>query len=137
MEGFSQNIRVYYENTDAGGVVYHADYLKFFERTRTDWLRALGVEQDQLREQHDVIFAVSRMSIDYRHPARFNDLLTVDCKVKRLRRASIELDQTILSQQDQLLCSAEVLVACVNSLSFKPSLIPDSISRLLKSADDR
>ncbi len=89
--GFSLPVRVYYEDTDSGGVVYYANYLKFMERARTEWLRSLGFEQDALREREGVIFAVRRAEIDYRKPAVFNDLLTVTADLSGSGRASLGL----------------------------------------------
>ena len=129
-EPFVWPVRVYWEDTDAGGVVYHANYLNFMERARTEWLRALGYEQDRLREEEGLIFAVRAMQLDFLKPARFNDALEVVVGVERKRRASLELMQTIRPQGDpaRVLCSAAVKVACLDAASFRPTAIP---SRML------
>jgi acyl-CoA thioester hydrolase len=119
-------VRVYYEDTDAGGVVYYANYLRFLERARTEFLRSHGFEQDQLKQQKGIIFAVRSVSIEYLKPALFNDMLSVTAQVSRLARASITFQQTIMRQTDQtLLSSASVKVACVDANLFIPTLIPD------------
>ena len=121
-------IRVYYEDTDSGGVVYYANYLKFMERARTEWLRSLGFEQDNLRDQEGALFAVSRVSLDLRRPARFNDALRVSVRVKQRRRASLTLEQEIKGESDDgLLCCGEVKVVCVDAERFRPRAIPKSI----------
>ena len=121
-------IRVYYEDTDSGGVVYYANYLKFMERARTEWLRSLGFEQDILRDQEGALFAVSRVSLDLRRPARFNDALRVSVRVKKRGRASLTLAQEIKGKSDDsLLCFGEVKVVCVDVLRFRPRAIPKSI----------
>ena len=91
---FQITVRVYYEDTDAGGVVYHANYLNYMERARSEWLRNLGYEQDVLIEQEQLIFAVKKMTIDFISPARFNDLLTVSAEVSKLSGASINFHST-------------------------------------------
>ncbi len=99
-------VRVYYEDTDSGGVVYYANYLKFMERARTEWLRSLGFEQDQLLEKEGVLFAVRRVEVDYRRPARFNDALTVSASIKSRGKASLTFQQEIRSEDDdRLLCA--------------------------------
>ncbi|MCB1857579.1 MAG: tol-pal system-associated acyl-CoA thioesterase [Gammaproteobacteria bacterium] len=130
--GFTLPVRVYYEDTDSGGVVYHANYLKFMERARTEWLRVLGFEQDRLEADQGVVFAVSRMEIDFIRPARFNDALYVQSYLQRQRRASLLFRQEIVREQDGgLLCAATVQVACVDTVKFRPARIPPNlISRL-------
>lgn len=124
---FSWPIRVYYEDTDAGGVVYHANYLRFLERTRTEWLRSLGFEQDRMRSEHGLVFVVHDMAIRFRSPARFNDLLTVTCDVLRARGASMEFRQQIHArEQTGLLCDADLTVACIDE-QFRPRPIPRAI----------
>jgi acyl-CoA thioester hydrolase len=115
---------VYYEDTDAGGVVYHANYLKFMERARSEWLRAIGYEQDVLRGEHGVLFAVTRVHVDFVRPARFNDLLTVGVRMLRLGRASLDLDQEVSGGAGELVCRAEVRVACLDGASLRPRPIP-------------
>jgi acyl-CoA thioester hydrolase len=125
-EIFTIPVRVYYEDTDAGGVVFYANYLKFMERARTEWLRALGFEQDELMAQDGVVFAVSRVNLEYLRPARFNQQLTVSVDVVRKGAASVTLNQEI-RQGDILLTRGEVRLACVDTKSFKPQKIPERI----------
>ena len=140
-------VRVYYEDTDSGGVVYYANYLKFLERGRSEWLRSLGIEQDVLREQSGLIFAVRSISLDYRLPARFNDQLYVSVRTKQQARASLVFTQQVLRLADDevkqgvettiekqsatVLCEGEVKVACLDAVSLKPRRIPDDINVLL------
>ena len=124
---FTWPVRVYYEDTDAGGVVYHTGYLRFMERARTEWLRSLGFEQDELIEKQNIVFAVHSLSIDYLKPARFNDLLEIDAAILRLNRASILFAQSIHNQNGEKLCQAEVRIACIDLASMKPVSIPESI----------
>lgn len=122
------SVRVYYEDTDSGGVVYYANYLKFIERGRSEYLRDLGFEQDQLIETDGVIFAVRSVAADYLAPARFNDLLTVDTQLQKLGKASLSFSQKILdSKQNQVLFRAQISVACLRAESFKPCAIPQRI----------
>jgi acyl-CoA thioester hydrolase len=127
---FIWQVRVYYEDTDAAGVVYYANYLKFMERARTEWLRALGVEQPVLLEEHGIVFVVRHVTVDYLKPARFNDSLTVLTRVKRFSHARIRFAQSI--QCDCTLVSSEIEVVCVNAVTFKPVKIPDHILQLLE-----
>jgi acyl-CoA thioester hydrolase len=122
----SHNVRVYYEDTDAGGIVYYANYLKFLERARTEWLRQLGTEQDILLER-SVGFVVKRVEMDNHAPARFNDLLCIESEIVELKRASLVFKQTVISPNEQCLVSALIKVACVNLSSMKPQAIPDNI----------
>ncbi|MGF1548742.1 MAG: tol-pal system-associated acyl-CoA thioesterase [Thiotrichales bacterium] len=125
MKSFRWPVRVYYEDTDAGGVVYYANYLRYFERARTEWLRALGFEQDALRAE-GVLFAVRSVTIEYRLPARFNQLITVDSVVSALTRTSITFHQT-LWREHTCLTDAVVRVVCLDAEHFKPRAIPISI----------
>lgn len=124
---FSWPVRVYWEDTDAGGVVYYANYLKFLERARTEWLRALGIEQTELAERDGVLFVVRRVEADYLKPARFNDALRVDCSLLDIGRASLEIGQSVL-RGGEVLLTARVRVACVTSGQFRPARIPPHIS---------
>ena len=119
-------VRVYYEDTDAGGIVYYANYLKFMERARTEWLRSLGSEQDTLMEQ-SVAFVVKRVEMHNYAPARFNELLSIDSQVVELKGASMTFKQTIKNKQETILVTAEVLVACVNLDSMKPRRLPRTL----------
>lgn len=126
MTAFSWPIRVYYESTDAGGVVYHAEYLKFFERARTEWLRSLGFEQTELRAREGVIFVVRSMQIKYLQPARFNELLEVSSKLAELGRSRFIFEQTLL-RGEEILNQATVEVVCVTDAAFKPAALPTHI----------
>lgn len=123
---FSHGLRVYWEDTDAGGVVFYANYLKFFERARTEWLRELGFHQEALRVQAGAMFVVSDSTLKYLGPARLDDWLRVSVAVTELGRASMNLTQQAW-RGEQLLCEAQIRIACVDSTSFKPIRIPPSI----------
>ncbi len=123
---FNWPVRVYYEDTDAGGVVYHSNYLNFMERARTEWLRALGFEQTYLRDKLKVIFVVHSAQIAYIKSAKFNDLLTIDSELGKTGQGSLEFLQKIFVNQ-QLLVEATIKVACVNADNFKPTAIPKEI----------
>ena len=123
---FTWPVRVYYENTDAGGVVYHAEYLKFFERTRTEWLRNLGFEQTELRTQHGVVFVVRSAALQFLRPAKFDDELIVLARMVNLRRCAFEFEQEIWRGAEKLV-TAHVVVVCVNAEEFKPVAIPEHI----------
>ncbi len=128
---FSWPVRVYYEDTDAGGVVYYANYLKYFERARTEFLRELGFEQDVLRENEGVIFAVKSIQVDYLQPARFNDYLFATARVVSTRRASLDFQQEIRKDQS-VLCRARVRIACLNAEAFRPCPIPQLLRTVLE-----
>ncbi len=119
------NYRVYYEDTDAGGVVYYANYLKFFERARTDFLRTKGISQSQLAEKEGLVFVVRRCEIDYISPARLDDFLEVSVEIKNISAASISIFQKIINTSSSLnLCSLVVEIVCVDLQNFKPKKIP-------------
>lgn len=126
MNKHQHNIRVYYEDTDAGGIVYYANYLKFLERARTEWLRELGTEQDILLE-HSIGFVVKRVEMDNHAPARFNELLCIYTEIVELKRASLVFKQIIISPKNKPLVSALIRVACVNLSTMKPQAIPEQI----------
>lgn len=134
-------LRVYYEDTDAGGVVYHSNYLNFFERCRTEWLRHLGYEQDELRNNHKVLFVVRNINIDYLKPALFNQQLMVTTEVIKLGGSSIVMYQKVLhgrgSGEVDVLAKASVKLACVDSEIFKPRRIPDMIRQSLLLTEDQ
>ena len=135
---FTFPVRVYYEDTDAGGVVYHANYLNFFERCRTEWLRALGYEQDVLRAQHQTLFVVSSLSIDYLQPARFNQQLIVTSAVTDLGASRLIMEQQILHVVDdatKVMAQGRVTLACLDSNKFKPKRIPLMIRESLSITD--
>jgi len=127
---FNWPIRVYYEDTDSGGVVYYANYLKFMERARTEWLRSYGLEQDDLRDQFGIIFAVRQVQIDYCLPAKFNDELVVTAKVNKKGKASILFEQSI-TRQSEILTTAKIKIACLDVDSFKPVAMPAEIYKKL------
>lgn len=112
-------VRVYYEDTDHGGVVFYANYLKFMERARTEWLRSLGFEQDRMIEEEGLIFAVRSVELNYHRPARFNDLLDVTARVIRYGRASIDFEQQV-RRGDELLCEGSVRLATLDVETFRP-----------------
>ena len=126
-------VRVYYEDTDAAGVVYYANYLKFMERARSEWLRAYGFEQDVLRDEAGVVFVVRRVEVDYLSPARFNDALDVSVSLHHLGQARLTVDQTITRGETRLI-AARVTLACIDVALFKPAKIPATILQALEHA---
>jgi acyl-CoA thioester hydrolase len=123
---FTWAIRVYWEDTDAGGVVYHANYLRFLERARSEWLRSQGVAQQRLRDEHGVMFVVRDLSIQFLAPARLDDELHVIVESFTRRSASIGFAQCILRPADgAILVSARVRAACIDAASYRPCRIPD------------
>jgi acyl-CoA thioester hydrolase len=129
------DIRVYYEDTDAGGVVYYANYLKFFERARTEWLRNLGVNQSELAESRQCIFVIKKVDIHYRKPAALDDLLRIRSHITRLGRASITFVQTAW-RGEELLCESAIEVCCVNTSSLRPNALPPDLRTLLEKAQN-
>ncbi len=127
MHEFTWPVRVYYENTDAGGVVYHTDYLNFMERARTEWLRSLGFEQDKLSKEQSIIFAVRKVTIDYIKPAVFDELLTINTRIIKQGKASLLFEQFIINKENEKLCQAEIKIACLDNNNMKPAPIPDNI----------
>lgn len=122
---FSWPVRVYYEDTDSGGVVYYANYLKFMERARTERLRSLGFEQDSLRTEHGILFTVHSAQVDFHKPARFNDALEVSADISEQRRASLLFDQQVYREgESAVLCSGKIRIACVDAGTFRPAAIP-------------
>lgn len=124
-------IRVYYEDTDAGGVVFYANYLKFFERARTEMLRSLGFEQDELIVNAGVIFAVRSVQVDYLTPARFNEQLTVLSNVTDIKKVSLTFAQ-IITRDSVECCTATVRIACLDAHTLRPKAIPENILEQLK-----
>jgi acyl-CoA thioester hydrolase len=133
---FSWPTRVYWEDTDAGGVVYHAQYLAFLERARTEWMRALGHGQEALRAERDLVFAVRAMRIDFRAPARLDDVLDVSVSLSECRRASLVLHQAVRCG-GSLLLDAQVRVAALGAADFRPRAIPDALYAELKSHETK
>lgn len=128
---FQHAVRVYWEDTDAGGVVFYANYLKFFERARTEWLRQLGVGQQALREATGAIFIVSDTALRYRAPAKLDDLLRITVLPTEIGRASMTLQQQAWRQDGEestLLCEGSIRIGCVDALSFRPRRIPPTVA---------
>jgi acyl-CoA thioester hydrolase len=124
-------VRVYYEDTDAGGVVFYANYLKFFERARTEMLRAMGFEQDELTVNEGIIFVVRSVQVDYLSPARFNELLEVSAEVTLAKKVSLVFEQ-LITRGDDVLCKSLIRIACLDALTMHPKAIPENLLELLK-----
>jgi len=120
-------VRVYYEDTDSGGVVYHVHYLKYLERARTEWLRELGVVQERLAREQGLLFAVHTIVLDYLAPARLDDLLQVGVEVAELGGASITFSQEIIRRGEEPLCRGRIKVACLGVHDFRPRPLPREI----------
>lgn len=131
---FAWPVRVYWEDTDAGGIVYYANYLRFLERARTEWLRAAGIEQLPLRERCGVIFAVVEVEAKYLRPARYGELLQVTCAVDAAARASLRFVQRIYrgNLQGELLLQARVRIACLDALEYRPRPLPPALLREIR-----
>ena len=129
---FTWNVRVYYEDTDAGGIVYYANYLKFFERARTEWMRALGVGQQSLLEEHDAMFVVKTVSADYHAPAKLDDELKLTLTIEKMGRASVCFMQQAW-RADCLLNTARVRVACVDA-ALRPRPLPAEVAARMSEA---
>ena len=123
--------RVYFEDTDSGGVVYHANYLKFMERARTEWLRKLGLNQIKLKQENKVMFVVRKIDIQYKIPARFNDELIIETDCVKSTDYSIMLKQNIL-RDNQTITEGNVEIVCINSDLFKPVRIPKMAKQLME-----
>ena len=128
---FEWNARVYFEDTDSGGVVYHANYLKFMERARTEWLRSLGLNQIKLKQEDKVMFVVRKIDIQYKMPARFNDELLIQTDCVKTTDYSIILKQDILRNK-QIVTEGKVEIVCINSDLFKPVRIPKMVKQLME-----
>ena len=128
---FVHPVRVYWEDTDAGGVVFYANYLKYFERARTEWLRGLGFSQEAMRRADGVMFIVSRTSVRYLAPARLDDLLRVTVDLREPGRASMTLFQQAW-RGDNLLADGEIRIGCVGAADFKPTRIPKTLVNALQ-----
>ena len=128
--GFTWPVRIYWEDTDAGGVVYHARYVAFMERARSEWLRAHGVEQTVLRDEDDLVFAVRAMELDFRAPARLDDQLQVSVRLLESRGASFTVAQRI-ERDGALLVEARVRIAALRASDFRPRAIPAPLSDIL------
>ena len=128
---FEWNTRVYFEDTDSGGVVYHANYLKFMERARTEWLRSLGLDQIKLKQEDKVMFVVRKIDIQYKIPARFNDELLIQTDCVKTTDYSIILKQNILRDR-QIITEGKVEIVCINSDLFKPVRISKMVKQLME-----
>ena len=124
-------VRIYYEDTDAGGIVYYASYLRFMERARTEWLRHLGYESNQLAQRNGALFAVRSIKVDYFSPARLNDYLGITVQLKHCGGASLRLRQDVLRGSTRL-CAADLRLACLDATSLAPRRLPGSLARELK-----
>ncbi|MBI5041194.1 MAG: tol-pal system-associated acyl-CoA thioesterase [Gammaproteobacteria bacterium] len=134
MHEFRWPVRVYYEDTDSGGVVYYANYLKFMERARTEWLRSLGFEQDRLVRDAGIVFAVTEAELRFLRPGRFNDALTVTARIVERRRASLRFAQAVY-RENELLCEGSVRIASLDAARFSPRPIPEALLREIPDVD--
>ncbi|NLA51491.1 MAG: tol-pal system-associated acyl-CoA thioesterase [Alcaligenaceae bacterium] len=132
---FTLPIRVYYEDTDAGGVVFYANYLKFFERGRTEWLRNLGVNQAKLAEEQGRIFVVVGTQVRYRSPARLDNLIEIKTSLSKVGNSSCSFEQ-IAERNGEVLVESSIQICCVDNQSFKPAPIPADIRSLFLSVQD-
>jgi acyl-CoA thioester hydrolase len=135
-QGFTWPVRVYYEDTDAGGIVFYANYLKFFERARTEWLRTCGVDQRRLGDETGALFVVRRTAVDYRAPARLDDVVTIVSKIEKLGRASVDFVQEAW-RGETLLATGNVCVACVDGATMRPAAIPGPVHDALRRGPDK
>jgi acyl-CoA thioester hydrolase len=129
---FSFPVRIYFEDTDSGGVVYHSNYLKFMERARTEWLRSVGIDQHHLKYHAQIMFVVHRIDIQYKLPARFNDDLVVKSELLEIGSSKIEFRQMIY-RDEEMLIDANVDIACIDSEKFKPVRIPSTVKQTMES----
>jgi len=134
---FRWPVRVYYEDTDSAGVVYYANYFKFMERARTEWLRSLGFEQDVLGRSEGVVFAVRSVQVDFLEPARFNDSLVVTARIAERRRASLKFEQSVYRSSPAAppLCTGTVRIACIDAATLRPRAIPERILKEIADVD--
>ena len=130
---YSFPVRVYFENTDAGGVVYHAEYLKFLERARTEWLRHLGFDHQALARNHRIVFVVTQAAVDFVRPARLDDSVSVSVQLESLGKVRCVFTQEI-RREDDLLVRAKITVACVTGDTLKPAEIPDALRRKMQAS---
>jgi acyl-CoA thioester hydrolase len=128
-DSFFANYRIYYEDTDSGGIVYYANYLKFFERARSDFLRTLNISQSELAVTENLVFVVRKCEIDYISPAKLDDLIAVSVIVKKIHAASIVMQQEI-KRLDKILSRLDVEIVCVAADNFRPKKIPTNIKNL-------
>ncbi len=130
-KSFFWPVRVYYEDTDAGGIVYYANYLKFFERARTEWLRSFGLNQDKLALEEGLIFVVRRALLDFVRPARLDDMLELTVEPVKLAHVYVDLEQEARCGA-QVLARAQFRVACLKQRDFKPFALPQSLRESIK-----
>ena len=128
---FKWSVRIYFEDTDSGGVVYHSNYLKFMERARTEWLRSLDLNQADLKKKDKIMFVVANVNIDYKKAARFNDELDIETSIDKIGASRVDLTQNIMKNSD-LYTSAKVTIACINSETFKPQRVPKLIKQQME-----
>jgi len=128
-------IRVYYEDTDAGGIVFYANYLKFFERARTEWLRSLGINQSHMASSTGQVFVVKEVEIQYRKPAGLDDLLCIQSTITHIGAASVTFHQTA-SLNEELLCESTIQVVCVDAATLRPAKFNPDLRLSLEKAQD-
>jgi len=124
-------VRIYYEDTDSGGVVYHSNYLKYMERARTEWLRSLGIDQVELKKIFSVMFVVKELAIKYLKPAKFDDEIIVQTKVTDNKNCSLNLTQKIIRNKE-VLTDSVVEIVCINVNLFKPTRIPQDVKKVME-----
>jgi acyl-CoA thioester hydrolase len=131
---FAFDVRVYWEDTDAGGIVFYANYLKFMERARTEWLRDMGIGQQALREETGGMFVVSQTNLKYHHPARLDDQLVVTAELAQIGAATLVIDQRVLlkDRPGRLLCEGAIRIAWVDGATLRPTRIPGKVSGTLE-----
>jgi acyl-CoA thioester hydrolase len=132
---FTWPVRVYYEDTDAGGVVYHAQYLNFMERARTEWLRDLGFDQTKMADEQQLMFVAHEVQVKFAKPARLNDLLQVSASIESARHFSLIFAQKILRDKE-IIARATVGIACVNTQTLKPAELPANLRNLLNNLNN-
>ena len=128
---FKWSVRIYFEDTDSGGVVYHSNYLKFMERARTEWLRSIELNQANMKKKDKIMFVVANVNIDYKKAARFNDQLDIETSIDKIGASRVDLTQNIMKNSD-LYTSAKVNIACIHSETFKPQRIPKLIKQQME-----
>lgn len=132
---FTHPVRVYYHDTDAGGVVYHANYLIFMEQARTEWLRSCGLEQDELKQQENIVFIIRSIHIDYKKPAFFNQQLNITLAILDQSKSYFTCYQQVLSSDNVLIAEATIKLVCVDAQRLRPKRLPESILRVINRAD--
>ena len=128
---FKWSVRIYFEDTDSGGVVYQSNYLKFMERARTEWLRSLNLNQADLKKKDKIMFVVAKVYIDYKKAAQFNDALDIETSVDNIGASKVDLTQNIM-KNSELYTSAKISIACIHSETFKPQRIPKLIKQQME-----